>query len=249
MSTPQIIPDYISDSVPLNHGADDCLLADNPKNRRIASLRYSIRYELDSLSRIIVMTERTIVKEQQRQENSIINELTKFKPETGGYFFAQGFFKEDLQRISEDLPRILRYALFSSMISLAETSFVRIAWLVQSFDANAPKFDDKQQGVIGKAVRYINEHGNINESRISSIDTLLKLVAIRNCVVHNDGIIDRCKNKDKDKIRQYIESNLSLIVNGEGRIIFDSSFLKNHRPALLQTLMQYCDTLKRTSFP
>lgn len=249
MSTLNNNEDSPPDSETSNHSADDWFLADNPKARHIALVRSSIRYEFDSLLRIIDLTERAIAEEQQRQKEVIESELAKFAPETEGYGFILGFFSNDLQQASEDMPRIFRYALFSAMLSVTETTFIHITRLVQSLDVNAPEFDDKKLGVISNAVSYLENHGKVSKSRILSLDILPKLVAIRNCIVHNDGIIDHCKKNDKEKITTYIDSNPASTVDRKGRINFRSNFLHNHCRELSMILIRYSNALKSTVFP
>ncbi|WP_295394900.1 hypothetical protein [uncultured Thiodictyon sp.] len=210
-------------------------------------MQSSIRYEFDGLLRIIDLTEQAITEEQQRQKETTESELAKFAPETEGYGFILGFFNRDLQQASEDVPRIFRYALLSAMISLTETSFVRLTRLVHSLGANLPPFNDRNGSVIERAACYLKEHARLRKRQIPSLDTLLELVAIRNCVIHNGGVIDSCNKKDE--IGQYIDANPSSTVDEKGRIMLDSNFLRNHRHVLSYILMRYCDGLKSTSFP
>lgn len=248
MSTPKINADCLQNSDPLNHGADAWFLADSPRTRRIALVQTSIRYKFDSLLRIIDLTERAIAEEQQRHNEAMENELAKFAPETEGYGFILGFYNNDLQQASEDVPRIFRYALFSAMISVTETMFVRLTRLVQSLGANFPDFDDKKLGVIENAVSYLEDHGKVARARILSLDILPKLVAIRNCIVHNDGVIDHCKKKDAEIIKKYIDSSSSASIDEKGRANFASNFLRDHHRKLSMIILRYSNAIKRTRY-
>lgn len=230
-----------------NHSPYDRFLADDRKARRIALVRSRIRYEFDSLLRIIDLTERAIVEEQQRKMEPMKSNLANFLPGTEEYGFTRFFFNNDLQHASEDMPRAIRYALLSAMISVTETSFVHLTRLVQSLGDGVPEFDDRKNPVIENAASYLEKHGRLRKQQVPSLDTLLMLVAIRNCVIHNGGDIDRCGKRDQ--IRQYIEDNPSSTVDGKGRILLASNFLRNYRHVLSYTLMRYCDALERTNFP
>lgn len=243
---PQINPDLMSVLEPMGQDAGDVFLADDLKNNAIAALRYRIRYEFDSISRITEISERAIAEEQQRRKEAVESELAKFEPGSDDYFFTQGFYQDDLLRVAEDIPRVFRYAILAGMMSLVESSFVRLIRLVQDSSGHQFAFDEKKPGVINRAIRYLEKHANVNASKISSLDTLRDLVLIRNCIVHNEGIIDRCKGKDK--IRGYIASNPSSTENEKGSIFLDSNFVRNHRHVMLQILVRYCNILEKKPF-
>jgi hypothetical protein len=205
----------------------------------VSSLRYKIRSDFDSLQKLIEVAERAILREAERSERELEQELSRYDPGSEEHAFVCGFYDEDLFQVRKDFPRILRYAFLASMMGIVEANTVRLTRLVRKFPGVTEEFNHTKPKVIERAICYIKKHTRVDTSRMHSNIRLAEVLSrIRNCVVHNQGVLGHCKGRDRQPIKKYLNENPSSCIDNEDRVWLDEHFVRIHLHEMRRFLMK-----------
>jgi len=134
----------------------------------------------------------------------------------------------ELGQFEDTFPRILRYSLFTMLMSMTEASIVTLCSGVRQIFELEKSFDQRKPDVINQGIKkYLKKYLHINTSGytdlIGFVDSLRKL---RNCIVHSKGRIVWMKEKDEADLRKFIDSTPKLEINHYEQIVILEGFIE-----------------------
>lgn len=150
-------------------------------------------------------------------------EITDDLPEETASFLAESY-AEDLQRIEDVFPRIQRYSMFITAMSMIEGSIITLCkGTKQIFNLNKD-FNPKKPNVINRGIEYLVKNLSIKTDRykhyIEFVDSLRK---VRNCIVHSEGRV--AARSDESDIRSFVASIPTLGIDRYDRILVLEGFI------------------------
>lgn len=133
-------------------------------------------------------------------------------------------------------PSIHRESVTITLFSFFEHQLNDLCKDISSCLKDQIKLKDLHGQGIERAQTYLSKIANFDWSKVNGSWGYLKSAQrIRNLLVHNGGRINKYKDKDKDKLLKFIESNKNLRIetvsigqdgaNIEKRIIIDAGFI------------------------
>ncbi len=144
-------------------------------------------------------------------------------PEDERYFLAE-CYAEDLQKTEEVFPRIQRYSLFITAMSMIEGSIVILCrGAKQIFNLN-DELNTKKSNVINRGIKYLEEKLGISTNEYKDyIDFVDSLRKIRNCIVHSEGRVS--ERNDESAIRCFVSTIPTLEIDKFDRILILEGFI------------------------
>ena len=193
------------------------------KQLMLSHLRSLIDNDLHELKELSSLVENFLRKEfhstLERAEKEIADDL----PEDEQYFL-EACYSEDLQKIEKLFPRIQRYSLFTTAMSMIEGSVVTLCRGAKQIFNLTEEFDTKKPNVINRGIKYLENNLGIITNRykhyIAFVDSLRK---VRNCIVHEEGRVSG--TKDESDIRSFISSIPTIELDKFDRIVILEGFI------------------------
>lgn len=135
----------------------------------------------------------------------------------------------ELGQFEDTFPRILRYSLFTMLMSMTEASIVTLCHGVRQIFKLEESFNQRKGDVINRGIKkYIKKHLHIDTSGytdlIGFVDSLRKL---RNCIVHSKGRIAWRTEKEEAHLRKFINSTPTLEINHYKQIVILEGFIED----------------------
>ena len=149
----------------------------------------------------------------------------------------------ELGQFENTFPGILRYSLFTMLMSMTEASIVTLCHGVRQIFKLEKSFNQRKSDVINRGIKkYLKKHLCIDTSGytdlIELVDSFRKL---RNCIVHSKGRIAWRTEKEEADLRKFIESTPTLEINHYGQIVILEGFIKismHNAKLLVQRLLE-----------
>ncbi|MCK4619123.1 MAG: hypothetical protein KAT52_04205 [Desulfobacterales bacterium] len=149
----------------------------------------------------------------------------------------------ELGQFENTFPEILRYSLFTMLMSMTEASIVTLCHGVRQIFKLEKSFNQRKSDVINEGIKkYLKKHLCIDTSGytdlIELVDSFRKL---RNCIVHSKGRIAWRTEKEEADLRKFIESTPTLEINHYGQIVILEGFIKismHNAKLLVQRLLE-----------
>jgi len=193
------------------------------KQLMLSHLRSLIDNDLHELKEFSSLVENFLRKEfhstLKRAEKEVVDDL----PEDQKYFL-EACYSEDLQKIEKLFPRIQRYSLFTTAMSMIEGSVVMLCRGAKQIFNLTEEFDTTKPNVIKRGIQYLEKNLGIITDRykyyIEFVDSLRK---IRNCIVHEEGRVTG--RKDESDIRNFISTMPTIELDEFDRILILKGFI------------------------
>ncbi len=149
----------------------------------------------------------------------------------------------ELGQFENTFPGILRYSLFTMLMSMTEASIVTLCHGVRQIVKLEKSFNQRKSDVINRGIKkYLKKHLCIDTSGytdlIELVDSFRKL---RNCIVHSKGRIAWRTEKEEADLRKFIESTPTLEINHYGQIVILEGFIEismHNAKLLIQRLLE-----------
>ena len=148
----------------------------------------------------------------------------------------------ELGQFEETFPRILRYSLFTMLMSITEASILTLCEGVRQIFKIEESFDRRKSDVINRGIKYLKKHLHINTSEYSALigfaDSLRKF---RNCIVHSEGHISSRTEEEEADLRKFIDSTPTLEINHYEQIVILEGFIEysvQNTKLLIQRLLE-----------
>lgn len=189
---------------------------------RFTLLASRIRQEISNMSEISDLVERFL-----RRQYKILVDRSEDKADhlsKEEKLVLAEWYDYDIIQLRGVFSRILRYSLFTTIMSVVESNLVALCYARHSIMGLTKEFKKPGRNVIGEALKYLKEQAKIDFSRPSyyckDIDMFRR---IRHCIVHSQG-----KNTDKNRkeIEDYCTNVPTLSINRHGQILLGDGFIK-----------------------
>lgn len=195
------------------------------KSLHLNHLRSLIENDIRELMDLSSLVESVLKKEYKSTLALANKDITDNLPEDERYFL-EACYAEDLQKIQEVFPRIQRYSLFITAMSMIEGSIVTLCRGAKQIFNLKEEFDPKKPDVVNRGIRYLEGHLEINTKTykyyIEFVDSLRK---VRNCIVHSEG---RVKGRnDESDIRSFVSGIPTIDIDKYDRILILDGFVHN----------------------
>jgi hypothetical protein len=194
-----------------------------------ARISLSIRKDIavrnrERLEELLSFVEEALDTERKRIEAYADKKLSEVKDEYDAMQLAESY-SEDIFHVETDLPRLLRYALFVSLMSMTEENITglcrssyRLFNLTEEFKIGLPS-------VISRGVKYLVKNIGINTSNFENYLILSSnLTDIRNCIVHDQGSIKN--RKGGNNIKTFITSISTINLDRHEKIVLNKGFVE-----------------------
>lgn len=190
----------------------------------LSTLRSLFKHDIEDIKELSDLTERILKKEYKSIIARADKEITDDLPEFDKRFIAE-CYAEDVDKVQEVFPRILRYSLFVTSMTKLECDIVSLCKGTQKIFALSADFNPKPPNVISRAIEYLKKHLGINTKKFSHYTELIeKYRMVRNCIVHSEGDITE-RGKDEPFLRQFIADSPTLNIDRYNRIILLEGFV------------------------
>lgn len=180
------------------------------------------RERFEELARFI---ENALQTERKRRESDAAKKLSSVNDENEASLLAE-FYAEDIFQVETDFPRLQRYALFASLMSMVEANIIGLCRTARRIFSISKDFKDNTPGVIARGVEYLENQVGIDTSKCKYyINLSQNLNLIRNCIVHVEGSLKN--RKDTDTIKNFIKDITVLDIDKHERIVLNKGFVEN----------------------
>lgn len=149
----------------------------------------------------------------------------------------------ELGQFENTFPGILRYPLFTMLMSMTEDSIVTLCHGVRQIFKLEKSFNQRKSDVINRGIKkYLKKHLCIDTSGYTDLSELVDSFRnLRNCIVHSKGRIAWRTEKEEADLRKFIESTPTLEINHYGQIVILEGFIKismHNGKLLVQRLLE-----------
>ena len=191
---------------------------------RLRCLRSIFYDEVAYIKELTSLTEHFLKEEYQSIIDRADKEITKDLPEFENRFIAE-CYAEDVDKIQEVFPRILRYSLFVTSMTKLECAIVSLCKGTKHIFGLSDDFSPKPPYVISRGLEYLKDQLGINTEKFRHyIELMEKYRMVRNCIVHSEGDITE-RDKDEPLLRQFIAESPTLDIDRHNRIILLEGFV------------------------
>lgn len=155
----------------------------------------------------------------ESQYNKIISELDSFQVnDVEQTTNIAEFYADDILLFREEFPRLQRYALFVSLVSMVEANIIRLCNVASRVFPISKKFNSNGPSVIRRGITFLEDNIGIDISRLSKyIFIAQNLVYIRNAIVHSQGSFKN--RKEKDDLIKFIKNKKYLGIERHEKIV------------------------------
>lgn len=214
------------------------------KNRRQLALKLVQSVALSSfpdLQEFLDQTEFFLKRERKSILKRATERITNDLPNDVASSLAEDYGVE-LGQCEDTFPRILRYSLFTMLMSMTEASITTLCHGVRQIFRLEESFDQRKGNVINRGIeKYIKKHLHIDTSEYTDLigffDSLRKL---RNCIVHSEGHISRRAEEEAD-LRKFVDSTPTLEINHYEQMVILEGFIEDsvqNAKLLIQRLLE-----------
>jgi hypothetical protein len=182
--------------------------------------------DLERFNEVLNFVEEALHVELKRRESYVFQKLNVIDDENEASLMAE-FYAEDIFQIEIDFPRLQRYALFVSLMSIVESNLIGFCRTARRIFSVSKDFDGARPQVIKRSMEYLEKEVGINTSQFKYyIDLSINLNHIRNCLVHDEGSIKN--RKDSEIISDFIKGKeiISLDSDRGEKIILNKGFVE-----------------------
>ena len=166
----------------------------------LAAMRRLDGREYDQLMELCDFLERTLAQESKERLALGEKQLQGVDNEDEQAWIAEGI-AEDIFQAEREFPRILRYSLYVTMMSLTEACIVRLCKVAHRHLSMRDEFDERSSDVIQRGIKYLSDAG-VDTSGLCYYRCLVNnLRNIRNAISHAEGRIAR--RPDEKEIREF----------------------------------------------
>ena len=191
---------------------------------RLSCLRSIFYDEAAYIKELTLLTEHFLKEEYQSIIDRADKEITEDLPEFEKCFVAE-CYAEDVDKIQEVFPRVLRYSLFVTSMTKLECAIVSLCKGAKHIFGLSQDFSSKPPNVISRGLEYLKGQLGINTEKFNHyIELIEKCRMIRNCIVHSEGDITE-RGKDEPLLRQFIAESITLDIDRQNRIILLEGFV------------------------
>jgi hypothetical protein len=191
---------------------------------RLSCLRSGIHDHNAYIKELSYLVEHFLKEEYQSIIKRANSEIAKDLPEFEKSFIA-GCYGEDVDKVKEVFPRMLRYSLFVASMSKLESDIISLCKRSQKIFGFLSTFKTKPPNVINRGIDYLIEQLGISTRKFRHY---IKLVdnyrLIRNCIVHSEGDITE-RGDEEPLLRRFIARSSTLTIDRHNRIILLEGFV------------------------
>lgn len=203
-----------------------------------------MREQFDRLRCLCDFLEKAISKEAKRRRANAQRRYNKAKSEEERGFISVGI-DDSLFEIGRDFPRVVRYSLFVSMMSMTEASLVRLCRVAHANLKLGKAFDAKGKDVIQRALEYLKVEAGLDISRMAYDKQLASdLRCLRNAIVHSEGCI-KGRNNDEDAIRSFVKQRVGARIDKRNNIVMSKRFVMNNAHGMSRLIAMLFDKLRK----
>jgi hypothetical protein len=176
---------------------------------RFSCLRSTIYDDVAYIKELSYLTEHFLKKGYKAIIDRADKEITANLSEFEKRFIAE-CYAEDVDKIQEVFPGILRYSLFVTSMTKLECDIVSLCKGAKKIFGLSADFDPKKQNVINRGIEYLKGQLGINTQKCKHyIELIKKYTMVRNCIVHSDGDITE-RGKGEPLLRRFIAESPTL---------------------------------------
>ena len=134
----------------------------------------------------------------------------------------------ELGQFKDTFPRILRYSLFTMLMSMTEASIVTLCHGVRQIFKLEESFNQRQSDVINRGIKkYIKKHLHIDTSGYTDLIGFVdSLRILRNCIVHSKGRIAWRTENEEANLRKFIDITPTLEINHYDQVVILEGFIE-----------------------
>lgn len=185
-----------------------------------------MREQFDRLRCLCDFLEKAISEEAKRRRVNAQRQCNKVKSEEERGFISVGI-DDSLFEIGRDFPRVVRYSLFVSMMSMTEASLVRFCRGAHANLKLRTAFREKGNDVIQRALEYLKVEAGLDISKMAYDKQLANdLRCLRNAIVHSEGCIKG--RNDEVAIRSFIKQRVGAGIDKRNNIVMSKRFVMNN---------------------
>lgn len=188
--------------------------------------RDKVSHDIERFNELSNFVEEALHVEKKHRESYVSQKLNVIDKENETSLMAE-FYAEDIFQIEIDFPRLQRYALFVSLMSILESNLIGFCWNARRLLSISKDFDGTHPQVIKRSMEYLEKEANIDTSQFKYyIDLSLDLNHIRNCIVHDEGSIKN--RKDSEIISDFIKGKETISLDSDRgeKIILNEGFVE-----------------------
>ena len=202
-----------------------------------------MREQFDRLRCLCDFLEKAISKEAKRRRANAQRQYNKAKSEEERGFISVGI-DDSLFEIGRDFPRVVRYSLFVSMMSMTEASLVRFCRVAHANLKLRNAFREKGNDVIQRALEYLKVEAGLDISRMAYDKQLANdLRCLRNAIVHSEGCIKG--RNDEDAIRNFVKQRVGARIDKRNNIVMSKRFVMNNAHGMSRLIAMLFDKLRK----
>ena len=202
-----------------------------------------MREQFDRLRCLCDFLEKAISKEAKRRRANAQRQYNKAKSEEERGFISVGI-DDRLFEIGRDFPRVVRYSLFVSMMSMTEASLVRFCRAAHANLKLRNAFREKGNNVIQGAQEYLKVEAGLDISRMAYDKQLANdLRCLHNAIVHSEGCIKG--RNDEDAIRNFVKQRVGARIDKRTNIVRSKRFVMNNAHGMSRLIAMLFDKLRK----
>ena len=195
-------------------------------NVLLCARREKASHDLERFEELLRFVEDALHTEQNRVESWATQKINDLNDKIDASLLAE-FYAEDIFQVEIDFPRLQRYALFVSLMSMVESNLIGFCRTAHRIFSISKVFDSTRPQVIKRCMEYLEQGSEIDMSQFKYyIDLSINLNHIRNCIVHAEGSLKN--RKDSEIIKNFIKDKptISLDMDKHERILFNKGFVE-----------------------
>ncbi len=209
----------------------------------LTGLFYSMHEQFEGLKNLCQFVEEAISKETKLRRQRGKRQLDKIKSEEERAFHSVEI-DANLFEVERDFPRIVRYSFFVSMMSTTEASLVRLCRIAHHRLAIKEKFNDRGNGVIKRALEYLDVKANLDTSRMEYYKKLAEnLFRLRNVIAHSEGCING--RSDEATLRAYCKKPSMATIDKRSNLVISGRFVFNNAHEMEGLITRLIDKLRK----
>jgi hypothetical protein len=208
----------------------------------LTGLFFSIHHQFDGLQNACEFLENAIAKETKRRHRHAHRERHGKTIEEQAFMSVA--IEDNLFEIERDFPRIVRYSLFVTMMSVTEACLVRLCRVARRRLEITDEFNEQRVDVIQRALKYLKNKAGIDTSTMLYYQKLAdSLRKLRNAITHTDGCIKG--RHDEASIRTYATQTTGVKIDKGDNIVLSDRFVANNAHGMKKLIILLHDKLKK----
>ena len=213
------------------------------KSLHLSHLRSLIDNDIHELKDLSFLVENFLEKEYKSILARADEEITDELPEDEKYFLI-GCYSVDIQKIEKVFPRIQRYSLFVTAMSMIEGSIITLCRGAKQIFNIEEEFNTKKPNVINRGIKYLEDHLGINTVRYKGyVDFVDSLRKVRNCIIHSEGVVS--ERNDESDIRNFISGIPTIGIDINDRIVISNGFVDKSMHTANLLIQRLFDSIKK----